>query len=336
MRQLENLDGLRGIAALGVYFVHASYLSVSPVEVDINAGQSFVMLFFLLSAFLISSLYLNEPFSQAKARTYVLARLSRIVPLYFVTLVVMVVVSNFYYQDNCFAFDEPRRIFGSFLFVSAPCFYWTVPVEIQFYTIILLTWPLYHRVNFLFWCATVVMLASVPGLVVNSIFSTEIKTVFWYVHIFLLGILASRMYKVRVKLAQVQKYIDGFVWAIMICFLVDAGLGYSDQEILVQTDFYTRNWGDPLKIFLAFGFFLAAVFASPQKAFLASPVLRWLGKISFGVYLLHYPVLVLIGSFVESETLGFVLSTVGVLFLSSLSYAYFELPLKSWVFRKLL
>ncbi|TIW24509.1 MAG: acyltransferase, partial [Mesorhizobium sp.] len=66
MGRLQNLDGLRGLAALLVVAGHlCNVLGVLPGIFGAGGAQVGVQLFFCLSGFLMGMLYLNAPFGGA-------------------------------------------------------------------------------------------------------------------------------------------------------------------------------------------------------------------------------------------------------------------------------
>ncbi len=81
-RNIKALTGLRGFAALLVFVTHASHQrSFLPRSVHIY-GQVGVMLFFVLSGFLLGYLYLERSPSRKQLIRYSAARIGRVVPLY--------------------------------------------------------------------------------------------------------------------------------------------------------------------------------------------------------------------------------------------------------------
>jgi peptidoglycan/LPS O-acetylase OafA/YrhL len=107
---LPELEGLRGIAVLLVYTFHADrFLTIapelagidtravaSPLVAFIRAGHTGVTLFFVLSGFLLSLPFLAEADGGPRVdrRRYVERRALRILPLYWVLLLVAVLVAG--------------------------------------------------------------------------------------------------------------------------------------------------------------------------------------------------------------------------------------------------
>ena len=97
--RLAGLDALRGLAALGVLFWHyGAHFNATPLADWLspfyNAGLYLVDVFFVLSGFLLGTLY-SEPSSW---RAFLFKRMARLFPLHWVTLVVVAVLQHWYMQ----------------------------------------------------------------------------------------------------------------------------------------------------------------------------------------------------------------------------------------------
>ena len=85
--QLRKLNTLRGLAALIVFITHFSDITNWLGGVlGGGAGAYGVMLFFLLSGFLMSYLYFERDFKKSDIKYYFFARAARVLPLYLVVV----------------------------------------------------------------------------------------------------------------------------------------------------------------------------------------------------------------------------------------------------------
>ena len=84
----------------------------------------------------MAHLYINKDFNRVNVRKYILARIGRIVPLYFMMVFLSVLVS-IYEPDFVFNIIDPATIVRALAFIDAPYIFWTIPVEVQFYFIFL-------------------------------------------------------------------------------------------------------------------------------------------------------------------------------------------------------
>jgi peptidoglycan/LPS O-acetylase OafA/YrhL len=154
-----ELDGLRFYAFLGVFVCHALPFDAGfyrrfhlPVPwlwgAMAKSGAAGVDLFFALSAFLITSLLLREQQQTGgiSLRNFYLRRILRIWPLYFLVIGLAIVLAHtvagqhlrWYYVAGylLFAGNWVHAVFGRPESVCSPL--WTVSIEEQFY----LLWPL--------------------------------------------------------------------------------------------------------------------------------------------------------------------------------------------------
>ena len=85
--EIRKLNTLRGIAALVVVVSHYSNdTNLLKGMLGHNAGQIGAMLFFILSGFLMSYLYMERDFSRREIQKYAVARVARVVPLFLVVV----------------------------------------------------------------------------------------------------------------------------------------------------------------------------------------------------------------------------------------------------------
>ena len=96
--RMHALDGLRGLGALGVVFVHVWMYAGGDIEAPAGALEFAVrelrlalMMFFVLSGFLLYEPWVKAALAASRAgpswRRYALRRVARVLPLYYVALV---------------------------------------------------------------------------------------------------------------------------------------------------------------------------------------------------------------------------------------------------------
>ncbi len=147
LRHVPELDGIRGLAALVVYFHHACYVSLQAGTVNLWAvpvrvmygifeyGNTGVDLFFVLSGFLITSVLLEERGSTRYYQDFYWKRALRILPLYVVCLLGVLLFRHEYgyvLLASVFLVN-----FASVIHVAGLGPFWTLAIEEQFY----LLWP---------------------------------------------------------------------------------------------------------------------------------------------------------------------------------------------------
>ncbi len=144
LRHIRELDGIRGIAVLMVFFHHAAFSTLPYTGWTGAAGWLFrlasgansgVDLFFVLSGFLITSLLQQDRRSAHFYRDFYWKRALRILPLYVIMLVfTLVTTHNWVFVGFCALF---LANFASVFHVASTGPFWTLAIEEQFYLI----WP---------------------------------------------------------------------------------------------------------------------------------------------------------------------------------------------------
>lgn len=142
---IRELDGLRGIAALMVFFHHLCYVSIDPAHWGFlirllyhvsSMGYAGVDVFFVLSGFLITSLLIEDRGAPAYYHNFYWKRALRILPLYAVCLLgvfLFVPGSGGYVVLSAFFVANFAQLFH----ISSSGPFWTLAIEEQFY----LLWP---------------------------------------------------------------------------------------------------------------------------------------------------------------------------------------------------
>lgn len=149
LKHIPELDGIRGIAAIAVFFHHLAYTSIQPQHWNAAIGwlHSFsryglygVDLFFVLSGYLITSLLLQDRESNSYYHNFYWKRALRILPIYLLSLLAVwiwipgttggVILSLFFLAN----FTLPLHVN-----IGGP--YWSLAIEEQFYLI----WPRFIR-----------------------------------------------------------------------------------------------------------------------------------------------------------------------------------------------
>lgn len=143
------LDGVRGLAillVLGVHFCQSFLHQVNPKLLKIAIlGQTGVDLFFVLSGFLITGILLDSKGTSHWLRNFFVRRMLRIVPLYYLALIVIYFVWPALHLGSwvpwtqslwywAYSQDIPWTLHPDF---SGPNHFWSLAVEQHFYLI----WP---------------------------------------------------------------------------------------------------------------------------------------------------------------------------------------------------
>ncbi|HEV2751156.1 MAG TPA: acyltransferase [Gemmatimonadales bacterium] len=313
---LPALDGLRGVAILLVFLTHAVALPLEPVTaVDAairsvtRLGWTGVDLFFVLSGFLITGILLDTKGQPRWWLNFAARRGLRIFPLYYGALVFLFILLPHltHWSDPAYATLRANQAWYwtyTVNFLSAASHgsgtplntghFWSLSIEEQYYLI----WPLIvarcgPRV-----LLRVAVLSGIAGLLFRLAIvlhdpSNAVAT-FVLTPGRLDGLMTGGALAVLARapdgLASLQKGAVAVLW--VGCSVLGAlsvwrgGLTYQDPVVAVTAY--------PV-IALVFGSLLVVALSSAPGSVVArvlsSASLRSWGKYSYGLYLIHYPVL---------------------------------------------
>lgn len=365
-RYFPNLNGVRCIAAFLVVFHHieqAKYALGLPNVYDSaiiqHAGRLGVGLFFVLSGFLITYLLLQEKgsFGNIDAKKFYLRRIFRIWPIYF-----LVILLSFF-------------VFPHINLLSYPGIEEKLQVHnTERLTLLLLILPNYAFVlyDLPYWCAQAWSIGVEeqfyylwPWLIKYPKRRISIIAIFLIASGLLLfgGLYFLEDVELAQKLKMIQTFIGQFRIQIMALGGLCAWLVYNDKfqileflflkntQIIVYTLllilFFTGiHFMGFLEVYaLFFGYFILNVSSNPNTIIhLENPVFKYLGKISYGLYLYHVIVIILITNlfkiyFPTFDGIGYQITLYIVTILTSVSIAgisfkYFETPLLHFKDRK--
>jgi peptidoglycan/LPS O-acetylase OafA/YrhL len=282
------LDGLRGIAALIVYVSHAGLQGLTPQFSFHEVGQLGVMVFFALSGFLMCERYAGLDISRSQVRSFFVSRLSRVVPLYIFVGVFSFVVFNFI--DSSFKYDiTPYLLLRHLLFVNEMSVFWTIPAEVQFYLLFPAIWLLMCHDKFGgFLTITVLLFASL--ILQYFDFPGRRMMLSSCLHMFSFGLIVAILRGYLSKRS--TELLTGFFpIALSVALLatcafftvINGALGFS------QVDIWNIGWFSvPISLLVLCASLRGGLFVHA----LARTGMRWLGKVSYSLYLWHSPVII--------------------------------------------
>jgi peptidoglycan/LPS O-acetylase OafA/YrhL len=364
-RYFPNLNGIRCIAALLVVFHHLEQakhaLGIANVydwPIIQHAGRLGVGLFFVLSGFLITYLLLEEKgrFGNVDAKKFYLRRVFRIWPIYF-----LIIGLSFFVFPHISLLDYPGideklevhaverltlllLVLPNFAFVLYDLPYWcaqtwSIGVEEQFYYLWpwLIKYPKRSIPIILFFLAVTAGILFLGLYFVNpseemkdSIITTFLGQ-FRIQTMALGGLCAWLVYKGKTRVLDVIFRKDMQV----IVYLLLAALFFSGVHFNGFLEVYA----------LFFAFFVLNVSCNKNSIIsLENPFMNHVGKISYGLYIYHVVVIVLIINILARyapqwegtlyQTVLYILAFVGSIAVASFSYSYFEKPLLAFKNRK--
>ncbi len=348
-KHVPALDGLRGVAVLLVFFLHygggskSSNWLLHGIGQAEKAGWTGVTLFFLLSGFLITGILWDSRGVQHWWRNFYVRRALRILPLYYGALLLVLLVATFngtlgralhgvwvqalYLQTFPYFFAQRWHL-------PPPLFlehFWTLAIEEQFY----LLWPL------VLWLAPSRRAAATVCMgVFAASFAYRAGSMAVYSPLtgnFLL-LTRSGEFALGGWLALVYR---GPVWERLRPWLAPVGATAALLFIAltVHNDFAMST---PLNFALALAAIsvaytgLIGVALRPGLVQRCASIgwLRWVGKVSFGVYVYHLLLRALfewVAARLAHGTQGerylalrLVVALIGTLLIAALSYSFYE------------
>jgi len=311
-RHIPALDGLRGIAILLVVVHNTPYFPADPsglswlTVVVRNAGWIGVQLFFVLSGFLITRQLLDSQRSGNYYRVFFARRMLRIFPLYYAALLIGVVLFPLVFPaaTDGGASRRDQIWLWVFLFNWAHPFgvadfgfghFWSLAVEEQFYLI----WPFVVRKRdpraLAKLCSWVALAALVIRVVMRASGASP-QMVYEFtvgrMDALVIGAIVAALLGIPSVSARARVLAP---WLIPIgCLLVLIGAlltqGYTRDSAATQTFGLSI-----LAVFFA-SILLASVIGHGSwnrrlQAALSVPLLRSVGKYSYGMYVIHYPII---------------------------------------------
>ena len=335
-KDIPVLNGIRALAVIVVFASHASNIFFNGVLTGFGGGQLGVMLFFMLSGFLMAFLYLGKPSTARAQRNFLVNRFARIYPMFLVVVTACSLVNTMGLPLLVYRIKTPGDVLEHLLFIRGDNVLWTVGPEVIFYVLFLALWKARSVSTGLFFIAAIVMacIAWLPMNVnaTNSLFALHDKLPY-----FIVGCLIGMHSKNILESDQhgSKSALTTAFWVSLVVFVA------SFPQILrlvidLPAEFLAAPWSMPW----TYPFYLAATAALFITAVMARPWILtnraagFIGKISFSFYLLHYMVLENVQHLMPTHPLrSIALAAVMTVVLSSLSYFAVEIPMRNLVRR---
>lgn len=325
--RIPQLDGLRAVAILSVFLNHTLRVPLTWVGVDI---------FFVLSGFLITGILLKRKTSGGGYFKYFYRRrVFRILPPYLLTIVVFGLVFTWrvFHPWPLFAFFAMnlQRSFG-FTGTWAPLPLWSLAVEEQFY----LLWPIIILLvseKMLFRIAiAAVMITPFLRFFCTPLFPTHYSIYMltpFRADLLCAGAALSIAWEHRT--AKLESFYRTRAW--LGCIAGFGGLAFVQIWPVFRLVSNTRI-GNGLDYSLSvLGSFSLLAWALSDRGWLrrllASPPMRFVGQISYTMYLSHMMAILLVEHYTSSVVVMTLVALVMTIAYSSLSWFLMERPLIS-------
>ncbi|HMF77140.1 MAG TPA: acyltransferase [Bryobacteraceae bacterium] len=343
--RLEGIDALRGLASSAIVIHHVVALN----QIALPAALSFipayfgygVPLFFIISAFSLFYTYSSRMETRLDVQAYIVRRFARIAPLFYVMTAVWVATYKWKFGQVQSVGNILSNLTFTFNFVPAYqngiCWAaWSIGTEFAFYFFLPLLLVSIRRQRGAIAMLVLTFLAAY-GYQTSQNPIDDTVFILTYLPFFAMGIAGYFVFESLSKFSDASRKWLSIVFLLSSTILI--GLTITDgpfhnmlSRSVRRTDFYVLGFG------LALIVFSQGVY---PFSILSNKVTRFLGEISFSLYLLH-PWLILILKPVYVHLAGsprhlvshFALAT-GITFivllpLAYLSYRFVELPGIAW------
>lgn len=329
-RHISSLDGLRGFAALIVFVSHYSNeTNMFGGVLGWGGGQLGVMLFFALAGFLMSYLHLDKIADSSAIGQYALRRVARIYPLFIIVAalpmtllaigypakVAMSDVNNFHlYFRQIFFIDRGSNVF------------WTIQVEVFFYVCFVGFWIMRSRGLRERHLAALLMIL---GILIPTTNYDDNYQLIKHAHLFMFGMLLYLACK-HIKINPSPK------WTTLAGMVSIAGIVLSFPKIsLILFGIDLDPWNSLLPVIPVMTLMFCTITNQGLiRRIFSCPPARFMGKISYSMYLLHYFILMWVVSYTdpsENYLANFTGTFAATLLLSWASNQWIEAPLQKIV-----
>lgn len=348
MRYMPGLDGLRAIAVLGIIIYHLN-------KQWLTGGFLGVDTFFVISGYLITSLLLKEYDDTGiiKLKSFWIRRLKRLLPAVIVLLMVVGtatlllksdniirvkhdIIAAIFYVSNWRYIAKDVNYFEQFSFMPLKHL-WSLAIEEQFYIFfpvilvtLLLTIKKRYKIGFIFWGVSIISLGlmmfiySINGDHSRVYFGTDTR-----LQTLLLGVILAFLwppFKLKNDPPKVVKYVIDSIGSLSFIVLILLFFIINDET----------NWiydGGFYLISILTLFIIASVVHPSTwiaKIF-SNPVLVFIGKRSYSLYLWHFAVISFVHSYYVDGQIPvyvyFIDISLTIIF-AELSYRFIETPFR--------
>jgi peptidoglycan/LPS O-acetylase OafA/YrhL len=351
IQRWDILDGIRGIAALYVTVGHCitplprqNISWITKYIVDFSSlGKIAVGIFIVLSGFVLSLPYIKDK-NRFDIKTFLFRRSKRILPPYYMALIFSIPISILYDKSHNSNISIQQILSHVFLFqhfnmgsshawtLSANGPLWTVSVEYEIYFI---------YAFFLFWVWKKV---GISASVIAALFLSAAPLFFltnydWYypsyISLFAFGMALANSSVKNIVSGKISYLLFSLLSLVSLMIIV-----FSTKNIFLHIKFpYNTILADlftGLFMFLIINLLLFELKSGSRSflyKFLTHKISQFLGRISYSLYLIHYPILACIAFVLKKKFSGdilfilqFSLGITTVLLLATVFHRFFERP----------
>lgn len=344
---IKSLDGLRGLAALMVVAAHSPELNIPLLGKVLKAipsifyfGYLGVDIFFVMSGFLITRILLVEKRNDnLSIKTFFLKRALRILPLYYLVVITCSIIYGFK-GDSIASLLYISNYYFSFNLESSPLRHtWSLSVEQHFYILwpfLIKFFPSKIKIENLFY--GVIAFTIIVTIATSIFFPSDLASALIYrgTQYRMLSLVAGAVIAVHLNNEKSTYFFKRSTLIILFssgCLIV--------LLRLILTKVYHLDYVEAPLASVGFSIISTAIVMLAIKIdrskeynknnFLDTKFMMYLGKISYGLYLIHFVIFYACNishdQKIESVRVDYYIAIlVGVFIISHISYFFFELP----------
>ena len=349
-RYIEGIDGLRAISVLMVVAYHLK-LSFA------NGGLLGVTVFFVISGFLITHILLSEieRTNTIDLKNFWIRRIRRLLPAILTMVTVLIFVSAVFnrvlFTKACsellsviFGVNNWWQIFNNISYfenAGAPsplshC--WSLSIETQFYIVYPLLLVLFvgfkNKKKLFAWVTVILAFISLGLMWILFSPSEDPSRVYYGTDTRAFSLLIGAFLALTIKSNRVKRRKSKFLFSDIIGLFSLVMLLYMMITIDGYSSFLYRGGQGIASVLAAFVLFSILNEKSILGKALSIYPLKWIGNLSYGIYLWHYPIILLISGGKKSAWWINLIEILLSFVFSFLSYYLIETPIRYGVIGK--
>lgn len=336
-REIRGLNGIRAISVLIVLIYH-----ITPTS--IKGGFLGVDIFFILSGYLITSILLQE-FEKnnfVSFKNFILKRIRRLLPAcYFMLIIISIflrftnieilikskykILFSFLYLTNIHSIVNSISYFENFNNISPVLHLWSLAVEMQFYIIYIviicgiIKFSKKEKVrNILLYTNIVLIILSFIYTRYLFLNTVDYNRIYYGTDTRIIPILLGSIFSIYMPFSKIKK-IKTNVFLEIISLII---MFLTFININPLTEFLYSKGGNVL-IYVVY---ILCISVLVNSYFTTNSVMNYIGKISYGLYIWHYPIFILLD-------INIVFKVIILFIISMISYHFVEEPIRKYGFK---
>lgn len=333
--RLEELDGLRGIAAFMVFLSHAIGLLVVTKFVDfyqnspariISDGAAAVDIFFVLSGFVLSLPFIDQN-KDLNYFSFIIKRFFRLYPTYWICILITIYLKNQFNPSTMYSLSEWARTLWVKPITEIDILrHLPLIIKMDFQVINPIVWTLAIEMKmslvlpvFIFWLKKWDSVLSQILLLLMSVVLSNLTGKFEFLPLFVLGLVLSKHWRHFVVIKNMHSF--------KLCLLFTLAIILIGNRFILHFN-YTAHTQTLISALGAALFILLAIWSGGINKALKHPGVDFFGKISYSFYLYHFPLLLVTVSLLypiyKSILIPVIVSLFLTIIISFISYTFIE------------